>query len=210
MKTYLSLKLPEIEKYKSESQGAKEIIELFSLLKTTGADKYCCFDTTIARGFDYYTGVVFEIFDLDPRNNRSMFGGGRYDDLLKVFGKKPIPAVGVAPGDITTELFLKSWGLLPKFKSTVTKCLVTVFAETRNKSIEVANILRSNKISTETYLSQDTSLPKQLKYANRKNISWVVIIGEEEVKEGKVSLKNMKTGEQELLTEELLVEKLKA
>jgi len=94
-----------------------EVQELFTLLERAGV-KSAIFDITLMRGLDYYTGTVFEVFDTHPDNTRSLFGGGRYDGLVGLFGAEPISAVGMAPGSTTLENFLDVHDLVPKLKST--------------------------------------------------------------------------------------------
>ncbi len=192
---YLNLKFEDLESFVDVSDGAKELKELFDLLQINGVIDYCVFDPTMARGFDYYTGMVFEVFDKNLENTRSMFGGGRYDNLLSMFGSDT-QAVGVAPGDMTTRLFLEYWNLLPKFDTSNTKVLVSVFGpDLLAKSWEIGSALRSQDVATEVYLG-DADLSKQLKYASKKSIPFVVIAGPDEVKDSKVVLKNMVSGEQ--------------
>ncbi|MBO7341996.1 MAG: ATP phosphoribosyltransferase regulatory subunit, partial [Clostridia bacterium] len=111
-----------------DSQGSQELISLFDALEKTGLDKYCVFDFGIIRGLDYYTGTVFEVFDLAPENNRAMFGGGRYDNLVGLFVKNAkISGVGYGMGDVTLENFLVTHGLVPDLNDEGTKVLVTRF-----------------------------------------------------------------------------------
>src|SRR5690606_3829382 len=100
-----------------ESAAVQELERLFELLEEAGVTN-TRFDVTLMRGLDYYTGMVFEVFDLHPDNNRAMFGGGRYDGLVGLFGAEPVPTVGFAPGLTMTQLFLESHNLMPKFSST--------------------------------------------------------------------------------------------
>src|SRR5690606_18955439 len=100
-----------------QTQAAEEIEQLSSRLKRAGV-KNVVFDISLMRGLDYYTGIVFEVFDTHPDNNRSLFGGGRYDGLVGLFGAEPVPTVGMAPGATTMEQFLRSHKLLPELIST--------------------------------------------------------------------------------------------
>src|SRR5690606_13467190 len=105
----------DIESLPEELQRASavsEIKDVFAGLESAGVDG-AIFDATLMRGLDYYTGTVFEVFDTHPDNNRSLFGGGRYDGLVGLFGAEPISAVGMAPGNTMIEHFLTVHNLLP-------------------------------------------------------------------------------------------------
>ncbi|MDQ7021348.1 MAG: ATP phosphoribosyltransferase regulatory subunit [Candidatus Dojkabacteria bacterium] len=104
--------LPEIE----GSEGLKEINETMEALNEMGYSEWISFNPSVIRGFDYYDGMVFEVFDKNPENSRSMFGGGRYNGLAALFGSQSFPATGCAPGDETTRLFLEGWNLLDQAK----------------------------------------------------------------------------------------------
>lgn len=171
--------------------------KIFSLLKEYGVDKYVEFDTSIVRGLDYYTRTVFEGWDINGKL-RAIFGGGRYDNLTKdVGGKQKIPGVGFAMGNMMIEQILKANNKYPILEVNKTKVLITVFSPTLlSKSIETAKTLRESGISTEIYPDETAKLDKQLKYADKKGIPYVVIIGPEEAESKTVTLKNLKTKEQ--------------
>ncbi len=123
-----------------ESQAMKEIQALFTLLEEHKVGS-ATFDITLMRGFDYYTDIVFEVFDKNPENNRSMFGGGRYDGLVGAFGVEPISAVGVAMGDAPIENFLESNNLIPQLKST-TQVYAVVVGDVLREAQSVVRELR--------------------------------------------------------------------
>ncbi len=153
------------------------------------------FDPTLARGLDYYTGLIFEVVSSDYPAG-SLCGGGRYDELIGMFSKNTLPAVGCAFGFDRTLEAMEELDLFPKDLFS-TQVLVTVFTEEFSKqSLEVGAQLRSNNINTEIYLDSSAKMDKQLKYANKKNIPYVVIIGPEEVKENQATIKTLSTGEQ--------------
>ncbi len=108
-----------------KNKNADLLVELIEKLDSSGI-KNIVFSPTLMRGFDYYTGVIFEMFDMAPDNNRSLFGGGRYDDLLDIFGSKKVPAVGFGWGDVTNRDFLETHGLIPKYKSSSDLYLCTL------------------------------------------------------------------------------------
>lgn len=195
----LELKMIDVKKYKGKNPGADQLMEFFDLAKDSEFEKFFVYDPQIVRGLDYYTGLVIEQWDKNPANNRSMYGGGRYDNLTDLFeGSEKLPATGFALGDVTLIEFLKSWNLLPQFELP-TQILMTVFPDFQKESVELAQKLRTQNIKTELYLSPTDSLDKQLTYANKKQIPYVVIVGEREIKENKITVKNLKTGEQKFI-----------
>lgn len=196
----LNLTIEDVQNYKGQNKGADQLIEFFELSKNSEFADIFVYDPQIVRGLDYYTGLVIEQWDKDSQNNRSMYGGGRYDKLTDLFeGAETLPATGFAMGDVTLIKFLESWNLLPKFENP-TIALVTIFPELEKESLALTNKLRAKGIACELYLSPADSLDKQLKYADKKQIPFVIILGEKEIKENKISLKNLKTGEQKLTT----------
>jgi histidyl-tRNA synthetase len=184
-----------------------ELKGLFDLLEKAGIQNVK-FDISLMRGFDYYTGMVFEVFDLHPDNNRAMFGGGRYDGLVGLFGAEPVPTVGFAPGLTTTELFLRSHDLLPELPST-TKVAVVVIDECIAAALDVARSLRATGITTEVDIT-NRKLDKQIKSALKKDIPYLLFIGSEEVKSGQYTLKNTATENEVRLTVDEIVEKIKS
>lgn len=159
------------------------------------------FEPTLMRGFDYYTGTVFEVFDLHKDNNRSVFGGGRYDDLVDMFGSRKIPAIGFGAGDVTARDFLEVHGLLPKYISSTQLYICTLGSEFTEKSEELALNLRSSGINVAIDLS-GKKVGDQIKIANKQAIPYVICIGEDEAKSGIYPLKNLETGEEKKLKAE--------
>lgn len=153
------------------------------------------FDPVIVRGFDYYTSTVFEVFDLGPDNRRSLFGGGRYDDLAGLFTARRIPGIGFGMGDVTTWHFLENRGLLPKPDLAPD---VYVFGTNPNyvRTVHsIARSLRSEGLRTEPAL-QDMSIRSGLKMANRLGVKFAAFVAEGEMAAGAISVKDMVTGEQ--------------
>ena len=182
---------------------------ILNIIKQYGFDDYVEFDPGIVRGLDYYTRTVFEGWDVKGEF-RSIWGGGRYDNLTQDVGaSQTIPGVGFAMGDMVMEEVLKKCGKFPALTVNKTRVLVTVFSpELFDKSIELSNILRRENTLTELYPDPRTKLERQLKYAARKGIPYVAIIGPEEMEKGLVTLKNMSNGEQKMLQKEQVVEQL--
>lgn len=184
----------------SKNKGYEDIIKLFELLSDKGINDFVVFDPSIIRGFDYSDGLVYEVFDKKTKNNRSMFGGERFDKLIGIFGNFDLPATGFAMGDWTLLEFLKAWDLLPELQNE-TKFLLTKWPSEDEKydkiSQEVSEKLRGAGFNVETWLETTTKLEKQLKYADKKGIPNVIIIGEEEVGNNTITIKDMNSGEQE-------------
>ncbi len=177
-----------------------------ALDKYEGIRDYIVYDPIIARGFDYYTRTVFEAWDKTGGLKRSLFGGGRFDNLTATIGGDRIPGVGMAPGDMPIMEVLKQFNKLPDIRPQSAVALVTIFDEsTKEVSLEIANTLRSVGIRTELWVEPGIKLEKQLKYADSKNIPYVIIIGPDEAKEKKVTLKDLQNRTQTQYTiDELL------
>jgi len=189
-----------------ESNSISEIQELFTALEHAGIESVI-FDITLMRGFDYYTGMVFEVFDTHPENNRSLFGGGRYDGLVGLFGVESISAVGVAPGGTMMERFLEVHGLVPETKST-TDVYVAVLGEVSREANKLAFELRKAGVNVELELS-GRKLDKQIKNVLKKNIPYILFIGEEEVKTGIYALKDIAKSVEYKLDFAGIIEKIK-
>ncbi len=185
-------KLADLPAEALKQSAANELKELLEQLVAAGL-KNVRFDGTLMRGFDYYTGIVFEVFDTDPENNRSMLGGGRYDGLVGLFGVAPVPTVGFGWGDVTLANFLQAHRLLPELKPETDLYIALVgdvkaekvIAGLRQKGLNVAVDLSGKKIGA------------QLKTADKKGIQNVLIIGEEELKSGRFKLKDLKSGKEQ-------------
>jgi len=153
----------------------------------------------LIRGFDYYDGIIFEVFDKNPENPRALFGGGRYNGLAKIFGvKENIPAIGFAPGDETMKLFLEGHNLLDEIKNTHTPKYYLPMLEGIDftQLQKLASTLRLSGKDINLGLSVK-KLPKAVKYADKNNYSHVVILWEQEIEKGKYIMKDLKTGEEE-------------
>lgn len=180
-----------------ESTGAKELSDLFVLLEKTGLDKYCVFDFGIIRGLDYYTGTVFEVFDEAPENNRAMFGGGRYDNLVGLFVKNAkVSGVGYGMGDVTLENFLITHGLCPDFSENGTKVLVARFDDVPYEEyIALTASIRNGGTTAALYLGSK-KFGKQIDYAIKEGYTHIAIMGGSELESGEVKIKNLITREE--------------
>lgn len=180
-----------------DSVGSAELINLFSMLKKAGLDRYCVFDFGIIRGLDYYTGTVFEVFDNAPENNRAMFGGGRYDNLVGLFVKNAkVSGVGYGMGDVTLENFLVTHNLVPDLSADNAKVLVTRFDDVPYEAYLalVADLHRAGIPST-LYLGAK-KYGKQLEYAIKGGFTHTLTMGGNEYARHTVHLKNLATREE--------------
>jgi len=187
------LEANDIDALPQDLQKHPSISELRELLKLLGmiGINNAIFDVTLMRGFDYYTDIVFEVFDKDPGNPRAMFGGGRYDGLVGLFGAEPVASVGFGMGDVTLHDFLEVHGLLPtlKVETDVYVVLVNDIAEQAQPTI---NTLRAAGLNVAVDFSS-RSVDSQIKSAVKKDINFVLFIGGEEISSGQFTLKNLDT-----------------
>jgi histidyl-tRNA synthetase len=192
-----------LNKIKS-SKPSSNIELILGIAQEMGVADKVYFDPTLARGLDYYTGMILEV-EIDGFDAGSVGGGGRYDNLIGLFSNKQIPAVGFAFGFDRVIQAMEELNLFPKDLQT-TKVLVTIFSqELMEDSLNCSLLLRSAEVSTELYLDENAKMEKQLKYADQKGIPYVVIIGPEEAAKNMVTLRNMKTREQKTVSGEKLI-----
>ena len=180
-----------------DSVGSQELISLFDALEKTGLLKYCMFDFGIIRGLDYYTGTVFEVFDEAPENNRAMFGGGRYDNLVGLFAKNAkVSGVGYGMGDVTLENFLVTHNLVPDLYGSDYKVLVTRFDDVPYEEyIALVDELRTAGVVSTVYIGTK-KFGKQIDFAVKDKYTHVVIMGGDELASGTVKVKNLNTREE--------------
>ncbi len=189
-------------------QGLDELSQVVKYVRAFGVpDTHFKVDLTIARGLDYYTGTVYETFLNDYREIGSVCSGGRYENLSEFYTDRKMPGVGVSIG--LTRLFYKlnELNIVKEEKKAISKVLVVSMLEDSNRALEVAAMFRNAGINTDVYL-EDKKIKAKFKYADKLQIPYVAIIGEEEEQNGTVSLKNMQTGEQEQVSVEEAIEKL--
>ncbi len=205
LENFLTAPLLEIGKICGESKGYKDLIRFFDTVNALGLGPVCRFNTSIMRGLDYYTGIVFELFDKHPDNRRALFGGGRYDNLVGMFGQTQMPGVGFGMGDVTLMDFLKVHGLLPEVKAHV-DILVGLFdPEMLVQNQQLARHLRSAGFKVESVLKHQ-KLGKQFELANKRGIPLVVLQGPDEALLEQVSVKDLRTGAQENVHMENLID----
>lgn len=198
-KDYSSEDAKKLLKQVSSSQPNEDLKRIFKFLDDYGMKENYQFKPTLARSFAYSTGTIWEIV-AEGFESGSLAGCERFDSLVSRFSNQNIPAVGFAVGFDRTVLAMEELGLFPDIKTT-SKVLVTVFEKNLlDRSQKLTQVLRKNKINTDLYSDPNIRLDKQLKYANKKGIPYVIIIGPEEVEKEIVVLKDMRTGEQQKLT----------
>ncbi len=193
------------ELYKKGVEELKEVVKYIRLFNIP--DEAFEIDLSIARGLDYYTGTVYETFLNDYKSIGSICSGGRYNDLAKYYTDKELPGVGMSIGLTRLFFILNDIGLVKTDKKSISDVLVISMVEDLSKSIEVANKLRSSGINTEVYFD-NKKIKAKFKYADRLNVPYVIVIGEDEIKSGLLTLKNMQEGTQEQLEIEKIIDKL--
>ena len=164
-------------------------------------------DTKITRGFDYYTGMVFEVFDTDESNRRSLFGGGRYDNLLSLFGGEAIPAVGFGMGDVTARDFLESHNLLPAYAPATELMLCVVDNSALPHAIHLAQDLRRDDVTVAVNLS-GKRIGDQIRQADKMKVPFVIAVGPAERESGRYTIKNLSTGSELTLPSDRIAEHL--
>ena len=189
-------------------KGVKETRYILDTLKSTELKNEIQLDLTLARGLNYYTGAIFEVKALDVQIG-SITGGGRYDNLTGIFGLSGISGVGISFGVDRIFDVLNALDCYPKDAVVGTKLLFINFGEKETTyCLPIIAKIRESGIQTEIF-PDATKMKKQMSYANAKQIPFVALVGENEMAEGKLTLKNMLTGEQQLLTFEEVIEVVK-
>lgn len=200
-----------LDKILAETDYTKSpwLVRVFESLKIYDVLPYIQFDPKIIRGFDYYTRTVFEAWDKQGKLKRAIFGGGRFDNLTAQVGGERVPGVGMAPGDMPIQVVLEQFNKMPNLKPKTAQVLVAIFNKNLyQKSLEMASLLRSKNIDTELWLDGQAKLDKQLKYADQKSIPYVIIIGPDEARENKLTLKDLVNQTQITLPLDEVVQKL--
>jgi histidyl-tRNA synthetase len=192
------IKAKTVDMLPAELHGHPSLVSLQKLLKD--ARSYGItnieFDITLMRGFDYYTDIVFEVFDTDPENNRSMFGGGRYDGLVAQFGVEPVPTVGFGMGDVTFMNFLESHKLVKKLPPPCEVVMIVREKDTIASAQRIAQDLREMGMKLAVDIS-GSKFDKQFKNAVKSGANYVIVVGEEEIKNEVFTLKDLRSGSEQ-------------
>lgn len=175
------------------NETAKEGYNELKQLMEYVYEDFIKFDISIARGLDYYTGIVFEIFDINEEL-RALGGGGRYDNMIEVFGGEKCPATGFGIGYSPLLLYLEKKNLLPEYRRGYDYFIVNVSSDYKKETVRIANKLRKNNSVLVDLMGR--SLSKQLKHANTAGVKKVIFVGEEEFKKGNVRIKDMESGDE--------------
>jgi histidyl-tRNA synthetase len=210
-KNKLAFLFSKFEKSHAGQKGLHNLEEVFELLESYGADdKQLEFDVTLARGLSYYTGCIFEV-KINNVSIGSVSGGGRYDNLTQAFGDKDnLPGVGFSFGVDRIYDAMEELNLFPQDTQISSKVLICHFDEaTFRYGLGVLSKLRVEGIASEIYPDQ-AKLKKQLEFSNKKRVPFTLVIGSDEMTSGLLALKNMTTGEQEKLSIEAVIKKIKS
>jgi histidyl-tRNA synthetase len=206
--TFLSTKisdLPSLAGVKPETVSA--LTGLFQDLESVGLGDIVDFDPSVVRGFDYYTGFIFEIFDTSPDNKRSLYGGGRYDNLIGLFSNEELSGTGFGLGDVTLLNFLQTHNLLPILSN---ENVVYIPLLDQNHFLlgqSMATRLRKSGIAVDLSLVSQ-KMGKQLSYAEKKGYRWIILQGEEEIVKKTITLKDMVNRSQEECTFDQALDKI--
>jgi len=177
---------------------SESVEALLSKLRNRGISNIS-FSPNLVRGFDYYNGIVFEVYSTDPENNRSIFGGGRYDNLTSIFGEESIPAVGFGMGDVTTKDVLETYGLLPNYEFPAVLSICPLNDAFYDFSAELAQDLRKEGISCVVDFS-GKKIGDQISKAIKRGSHFVICVGEDEVSKNKFAVKTLKTNKEKVVT----------
>lgn len=200
-------KASKLREYLGSDQPPDNVQKILDILRAAGVTS-AVYEPSVVRGIEYYTDIVFEVFDTDPQNARALFGGGRYDGLVAVFGVEPLPVVGFGMGDVSLTNFLETHGLVPSLKpeSDVIVVLVgdvhqkaqPVLAELRGKGLNLAVDFSGRRIDT------------QIKNAVKSGVRHLLFLGEKELDSGEFTLRDLETGEEKHLNQDQVADSLKA
>jgi len=205
--TLLSAKsMADLPREVLDSSAIQEVQTLFTLLREHGV-KSAVFDISLMRGFDYYTDIVFEVFDTSPENPRALFGGGRFDGLVGMFGAEPVQAVGFAPGATTMQDFLVTHNLLPKLQPS-TEVYLAVLGDVLKEARKLATELRDEGVNVELDIT-GRKLDKQIRTAIKKGIPFILFVGQNEIDQGEYTLKDIAQESEQRLSFERLVGAIK-
>ena len=194
-----------------DSKGYKELTSFLQLLEDANISEYCTFSPGVVRGLDYYTGIVYEVYDTGRDNIRSIFGGGRYDDLLSLFSDEKITGTGFGMGVLMFSLFLKTYNLIPEEirekDYTDTLYIASISEKVSDYALNLARIIRAEDFPCIVDY-RFSNLKNQLSKANELGVLIVLIIGPKEMETNEVTIKNMRTEEQETIKISLLIDKI--
>jgi histidyl-tRNA synthetase len=178
----------------TSTKAMRAVQILFTLLKENNINN-ARFDVSLMRGFDYYTDIVFEVYDTAEGNSRSLFGGGRYDGLVGLFGVDNLAVAGFGMGDVTILDFLETHELMPELDNETDVYLI-VIGDILRQAHGVANLLRNEGINVAVDMS-GRPVDRQIKTASKKNVRHALFVGEEELSTEQFPIKDLETGNEE-------------
>lgn len=194
-----------------DSRGYKELTSFIQLLECAKISEYCTFSPGVVRGLDYYTGIVYEVFDTGKENIRSIFGGGRYDDLLSLFSDEKITGTGFGMGVLMFSLFLKTYNLIPEEirekDYTDTIYIASISEDVSEYALKLSRMIRAEDFPCIVDY-RFSNLKNQLSKANELGVLIVLIIGSKEMEQNEVTIKNMKTEDQGTINISFLIDKI--
>jgi histidyl-tRNA synthetase len=215
---YLSIKGKSVEVLnqakillESNPEGVSACDDLLTIIKfakSFGYSEYIDLDLSLARGLEYYTGPIYEIYSQGNEDYGSIAGGGRYDEIIGLFGGENSPACGVSLGIERLMPLLKIKGVFNDIKLGIEVYIATINNNLLPNAIEIAQILRQNGIST-TLSYKSGNLSRQLKFADNKSIPYVIVIGDKDLSDNSVSIRNMDSGEQRKVSYDKIVDYFK-
>jgi len=193
-------KISDVQTRNDEARiGYSQLVQLAEAMKGFNKLDRCLFDMSVVRGIGYYDGIVFEAFDKGGEEVGAILGGGRYDKLCGIYGKRNIPATGVAGGIERLLISLEKAGVFPRLRLVGTVFVAAVNDEVRRETLSIAAKLRGLRIPSDVDVKHK-SLAKQLEYADSVGIPYALIVGPQELKSGRFKLRNMKKRTEESLT----------
>ncbi len=204
-------KFDNIPKGFYDSIGYLELIDFERLLSEVGISDYCTFSSGTVRGLDYYTGIIYEVFDTGKENIRSIFGGGRYDDLLSLFSDEKISGTGFGMGVLMLSLFLKTYNLIPEEirekDYTDTIYIASINEEVFIYTNKIAAVVRNEELPC-LIDYRFKNLKNQLSRANELGVLITLIVGPQELEKNEVTIRNMKTEDQKTIKFTYLIEEI--
>jgi histidyl-tRNA synthetase len=193
-----------IRKLITNTKSGNELLNLLETLESRGITNIV-HDPHLIRGFDYYTGTIFEVFDTSKENNRSLFGGGRYDNLQDIFGKETVPTVGFGMGDVTLHNFLETHNLLPDYSSSTDLYIGVLSPSSFDFSARLAQRLRRHDLTVAVDFSEK-KIGVQIKTASKKNVPFLLIVGKDEEETGIYKLKHLPSKKEYIVPEAQIAE----
>ncbi|HET7827896.1 MAG TPA: histidine--tRNA ligase [Candidatus Saccharimonadales bacterium] len=198
-------KAASLRNYLRNDQPPERVRRILEMLKTSGVDS-AVYEPSVVRGIEYYSDIVFEVFDTNPENARALFGGGRYDGLVELFGVEHLPVVGFGMGDVSLQNFLETHSLLPRLTAAADVSVILI-GDVYGRVQPILKRLRAEGINTAVDFSQ-RKLDPQIKSAVKSGVGFALFIGEKELESHQLKLRDLAKGEERDLTIDEIVDEL--